>query len=322
MDLVTVYNISLDVAKTNYVTIKAKQQDQNSRRIVIHCTNNGKEYNLTNDVQAIAQMRKPDGTVVAVNCQIDVPNNNVIVDMTYQMLVEDGVIDAEVILIQSATKKVLSSMIFHIIVIGSIITTEEIHSADEFATLANLIIGYDEAVVTVQTIEEEMTTWITDEEIRKVNERTRVANEDERIFKEEDRKLSESERKNAETVRIANEEQRIANEEARKSAEIIRQSNENIRIQIAEQRSAELTEAIDNANAVADNLQAKLDTGQYDGDSAYEIAVKNGFEGTEQEWLDYLKTGDHNHNYLYYTKEEIGDISEESANALVLEIFG
>ena len=34
---------------------------------------------------------------------------------------------------------------------------------------------------------------------------------------------------------------------------------------------------------------ASQNLGRITGLSAYEIAVKNGFEGTEQEWLDSLK---------------------------------
>ena len=41
------------------------------------------------------------------------------------------------------------------------------------------------------------------------------------------------------------------------------------------------------------NFETEFRSTQYvkgeDGESAYEIAVANGFEGTEQEWLDSLK---------------------------------
>ena len=77
------------------------------------------------------------------------------------------------------------------------------------------------------------------------------------------------------------------------------------------------------------------------GKSAYEIAVLNGFKGTEQEWLESLKGGAgssdwnditnkpiafppeaHNHNDLYYTKTELGGLTASDANALVEEVFG
>lgn len=47
--------------------------------------------------------------------------------------------------------------------------------------------------------------------------------------------------------------------------------------------------AADRANQISDDLTAKLNNGYFDGDSAYEVAVKNGFSGTEAEWLQSLK---------------------------------
>lgn len=51
-----------------------------------------------------------------------------------------------------------------------------------------------------------------------------------------------------------------------------------------EQVYAYMRDAFDIAQSVRDDA----DEGKFDGDSAYEIAVKNGFEGSEQEWLDSL----------------------------------
>lgn len=42
-------------------------------------------------------------------------------------------------------------------------------------------------------------------------------------------------------------------------------------------------------NAVETALEQAKDTGAFDGKSAYEVAVDNGFEGTESEWLESLK---------------------------------
>ena len=41
--------------------------------------------------------------------------------------------------------------------------------------------------------------------------------------------------------------------------------------------------------AIIDEVQRKLDNGKFDGLSAYELAVQNGFKGTVQEWLESLK---------------------------------
>lgn len=51
---------------------------------------------------------------------------------------------------------------------------------------------------------------------------------------------------------------------------------------------------------VAD-IERKLEEGDFDGDSAYEIAVKHGYIGTEEEWLESLKAEDR--NFLYRQNE-------------------
>ena len=49
----------------------------------------------------------------------------------------------------------------------------------------------------------------------------------------------------------------------------------------------------------------RYNLGRITGLSAYEIAVKNGFEGTEQEWLEYMKASDEQ------VKEAVNDYLEE-----------
>ncbi len=50
-----------------------------------------------------------------------------------------------------------------------------------------------------------------------------------------------------------------------------------------------LNQTINNAQTLISTTENKLANGEFDGDSAYEVAKKNGFEGTEAEWLESLK---------------------------------
>ena len=268
MGLLTIYEISLDVAKNNYVVIKAKQHDQNSRRVVVHCTNNGQEYVLTSDVKAIVQMRKPDETIFNADCTVDVSANVVMFNMTKQMTSVSGVSDAEIVLVKSSDNQVLSTMKFSVVIIPSSVTSEDIYSADEFGTLANLIIGYDEAKVTVETIEEEMKTWVSEEQVRQIDENTRISNENTRISNENTRKSAETARSSAEATRNSNENSRISaeasrenteairvkNESARESSEAIRKTNEDTRIAAEAQREA-----------LKETVETKLANGEFDG---------------------------------------------------------
>ena len=56
--------------------------------------------------------------------------------------------------------------------------------------------------------------------------------------------------------------------------------------------------------------------GGADGLSAYEIAVKNGFEGTEEEWLESLKGETPVKGEDYFTDEDIQEIVSEVLEAL------
>lgn len=65
----------------------------------------------------------------------------------------------------------------------------------------------------------------------------------------------------------------------------------------------------------------KGDTGA-DGKSAYEIAVEQGFEGTEQEWLDSLKSETLNIDLSQYAKKEDLDEVIGNINSILDEING
>lgn len=43
--------------------------------------------------------------------------------------------------------------------------------------------------------------------------------------------------------------------------------------------------------ALKDKLQAELESGAFNGKSAYEIAVEHGYQGTEEEWIENLGGG-------------------------------
>ena len=61
------------------------------------------------------------------------------------------------------------------------------------------------------------------------------------------------------------------------------------------------------------------------GDSAYEEALKNGFEGTEAEWLESLKgdKGDKGDSFEYedFTKEQLDELRGETGQAFTFEMF-
>lgn len=54
----------------------------------------------------------------------------------------------------------------------------------------------------------------------------------------------------------------------------------------------QMQEIMNSAKETAEDVQMQAQNGEFDGKSAYEVAVVNGFEGTEEEWLESLKGAD------------------------------
>lgn len=282
MQLLITYEISLDMVKTNYVVIKAKQYDKNSRVIKIHCTENGKEFILSDNIRAFVQMSKPDNTIYEKDCVIDKTKNVLIFNLEEQATTTSGLCKAELVLVNAENESVLSTMIFNIIVINSLITQEDIISQTEFGTLANLIIGYEEANQTMQIYEEEVSNWSIGETQRQANERIRINNENTRLDNErirtdaeynrnvveQTRQSNENTRKAAETTRINNENARQSAEQGRAkfekdraTAEQTRINNENTRISNENIRVSAENNRISTYNMIL----AKHDNGEFDG---------------------------------------------------------
>ena len=60
-----------------------------------------------------------------------------------------------------------------------------------------------------------------------------------------------------------------------------------------------------------------IDIPALNGESAYNIAVKNGFVGTEQEWLDSLKGDSPVKGIDYWTEADIAEIKSYVDDAIL-----
>ena len=227
MDLITKHEISLDLARNNYVAIRLKQYDKNSRKIVITITHNGAEYKLDNTIKAFLQVKKSDGTATADDCIVDVANNKVIATVREQMSAASGVCYADLSLYNTAKKQTLGTMKFNLVFDSSAVTRADVVSSTEFNTLADLVvIGAEKIDNLNQLIEKsdtQLSTFNSAEETRKKNETSRVTAEKSRV-------TAEASRASAETLRDKAETARISAESTRNKSETTRVSNENTRI--------------------------------------------------------------------------------------------
>lgn len=78
----------------------------------------------------------------------------------------------------------------------------------------------------------------------------------------------------------------------------------------------EIQKIMTDTKAIAEDVQERADNGDFNGKSAYEIAVEGGFEGTEEEWIESLKgdKGDTGEQGEKGDKGEKGDTGENGTD--------
>ena len=292
MALTINYDISLDLVRNNYVAIRIKQYDKNSRKVIIHITDNGKEFKLDDTMKALLQVKKSDGYSVANDCEIDVENNTVVATITQQMSVAVGVCVADVSLYNAENNQVLGTMKFNIVTDSNAVTKEDITSSSEFNSLAELIILGKEKIEAIVAYNEQIKTEEqqrqTNEDVREDNEATRQSNEEARKANETERQSNETARQEAETARVSAEEARVSAEDARvlaeqarvaaeslrseaetarANAESLRVEAEKARVTAENKRQTDTAAAIEDCNEISDELETKLANGDFNGKS-------------------------------------------------------
>lgn len=145
--LQTTTNISVDFYDKKYILINAKQLDKKSRFLSVTCYNHGEPYHLNEgEHSAYIRYKKADNNSVFNFCEID-RKGNIIVELTEQMLVVDGICCADLVIVNEGGAKVdtqtgeiigienasiLSTMPLHIDVTEAAIANSDIESSYEF----------------------------------------------------------------------------------------------------------------------------------------------------------------------------------------------
>ena len=145
--LQTTTNINIDFYDKKYILINAKQFDRKSRFLSVTCYDQGKMVSL-NDKEYVAYIRykKPDNYSVYNFCEIN-RLGKIIVEITEQMLVSDGISCADLVIVQrnEATVNlepieidmkqdvsILSTMTIHFDVSESPVANSNVESSYEF----------------------------------------------------------------------------------------------------------------------------------------------------------------------------------------------
>ena len=136
-------NITVDLATSNnFGIVKAVQGDMRTRFVHITLLDNQLEYDFSR-VYPVLRGTKPDGTTIFNVCTVS-DNNQIIVELTEQMLAAPGMSTYEISLYSvlkdlSEEKKVITSFPFTVFVNKAAFDPNVVTSTDEFTAIADVI---------------------------------------------------------------------------------------------------------------------------------------------------------------------------------------
>ena len=162
-----VYRKSLDLQKNGAQwSIDVKQNDVNSRRIVISLTDGGKAFILGGDMIATIYGKKTDGNVIYKDCAIE--NGMAIVDVEKQLITVAGTVECELRIYDSnaAGAQLLTTPKFCIEVYDVLSDENRITSTSDYSALANETVKSQEATKRANDISEMLETKLANGELK------------------------------------------------------------------------------------------------------------------------------------------------------------
>lgn len=162
-----VYRKSLDLQKSGAQwSIDIKQNDVNSRRIVISLTDGGKAFILGGDMIATIYGKKADGNVIYKGCTIE--NGMAIVDVEKQLITAAGTVECELKIYDSnaAGAQLLTTPRFNIEVYDVLSDENRIISTSDYSALASETVKSQEATKRANDIAETLETKLANGELK------------------------------------------------------------------------------------------------------------------------------------------------------------
>lgn len=162
-----IYRKSLDLQKSGAQwSIDVKQNDVNSRRIVISLTDGGKAFILGGDMIATIYGKKTDGNVIYKDCSIE--NGMAIVDVEKQLITAAGTVECELRIYDSnaAGAQLLTTPRFNIEVYDVLSDENRITSTSDYSALASETVKSQEATKRANDIAETLETKLANGELK------------------------------------------------------------------------------------------------------------------------------------------------------------
>ena len=153
MSLKIVKSFSLDFTKTaplEYIFVKTG--DRNSRILDITPLNSGKPYNIPDGAKALFIAKKPDGTDVVDNAEIDSESGHIFITLSDQTLAAEGVISCEIGL-YGAEGEYLSSQHFYMKADERLL--DGVASSNEYEAMIVAMLAADQKVREIETLKED-----------------------------------------------------------------------------------------------------------------------------------------------------------------------
>lgn len=162
-----IYRKSLDLQKSGAQwSIDVKQNDVNSRRIVISLTDGGKAFILGGDMIATIYGKKTDGNVIYKDCSIE--NGMAIVDVEKQLITAAGTVECELRIYDSnaAGAQLLTTPRFNIEVYDVLTDENRITSTSDYSALTSETVKSQEATKRANDISETLETKLANGELK------------------------------------------------------------------------------------------------------------------------------------------------------------
>lgn len=183
MALQSITNINVDFCDKKYIMVNAKQNDKNSRFILVSCYNHGDFFPIGAEHSAFVRYKKPDGYGVFNACNVT-DDRKVLVELTEQMLASIGICYVDLIIANRGgarldpdtgkvtsldSASILSTMTFCIDVSETTVDNSEIESNYEFdgfnVALEKALAEYQEVIQLAKSYTKGGTGLRIDEEI-------------------------------------------------------------------------------------------------------------------------------------------------------------
>lgn len=154
MSVIKPQEINLDFTQNFYKDIVVKQNDVNSRSVIVTCTDNGMKCHLDKVSQTCnIRMLTPDGRPI-YNPTTILSDGRVQINFTEQMVVVGGKVDAELEVIDVTSQELIHTMNLHIIIVNNVYPNDTIIASPEFDALNKALLAVQDCSELVESVHE------------------------------------------------------------------------------------------------------------------------------------------------------------------------